>query len=110
MNASLFFGPLYKNFDNVLLAKTLTFNQLTPQQVYAQEISELQNPSGLPTTAYLNYTAQGEADSIGGGVVTFNYIDPGTINTLTAFGMQLPGSFALQLKVQCRYFRFVKLQ
>ena len=96
-NASLFFGPLYKNWDNVLLAGTLTFNQLTPQQVYAQEISEFQNPSGLPTTAYLNYTAQGETDTLGNGLVAFNYVDPGTINTITALGMQLPGIFALEL-------------
>lgn len=92
---STFLAPLYKNFDNLLLPGTLTFNQLTPQQFYAERISAFQNPSGIPTTLDSNNTAQGETDSL--GLFAFNYVDPGTINTVTVLGFQLPGSFALQL-------------
>jgi hypothetical protein len=92
---STFLAPLYKNFDNLLLPGTLTFNQLTPQQIYAEEISEFQNPSGLQTTLFVLNTAQGETDNL--GLVAFKYVDPGTIDTVTAFGFQLPGIFALQL-------------
>ncbi len=96
---STFLAPLYKNFDNVLLAGTLTFNQLTPQQVYAESIFIFQNPSSPLGTLTPYNTAQGEADTITGplGPLTFNYIDPGTINSITAFGTQFPGVLALQL-------------
>ncbi len=96
---STFFAPLYKNWTNVLTAGTLTFNQLTPQQVYAEEISVFQNPSGMPTTLVPSHTAQGEKDTIATpvGPVTFNYVDPGTIDTISALGMQFPGILALQL-------------
>jgi hypothetical protein len=90
---SLFFAPLYKNWDNVLFAGMLTFNQLTPQQVYAQQISEFQSPSGTPSATYLNYSAQGETDTINvnGTPLAFNYVDPGIINTITALGLTVPG-------------------
>ncbi|GEM_PF-3029024 len=96
---STFLAPLYKNWDNVLFAGMLTFNQLTPQQVYAQEISAFQNPSGTPTTLSPGNTAQGEQDTITTpiGPVTFNYIDPGTIDTITALGREWPGILAIQL-------------
>jgi hypothetical protein len=98
-HGSTFLAPLYKNFDNLLASGTLTFNQLTPQQVYAQDISAFQNSSGIPTTLDPYYTAQGEADTLATsiGPVAFNYVDPGTIDTITALGMQFPGSLAIQL-------------
>lgn len=98
-NASAFLAPLYKNWLNVLTAGTLTFNQLTPEQVYAQDISEFQNTSGTPTALNPFYTVQGETDTIATpiGPVAFNYIDPGTINTITALGRDFPGILALQL-------------
>jgi hypothetical protein len=94
-----FLAPLYKNWDNVLFPGTLTFNQLTPQQVYAEQISIFQNPSGLQTTLTPYNTAQGETDTLTTpiGPVAFHYVDPGTIDTITALGMQLPGIFALRL-------------
>jgi hypothetical protein len=98
--------PLYTNFDNLLLPGILTFAQLTPQQVNAFEINEFQNPNpnpspdnlppfALPTTLRPFYTVNGETDSL--GLFAFNYVDPGVINTVTAFGMQFPGFVALQL-------------
>jgi hypothetical protein len=94
-----FLAPLYKNWDNVLFPGTLTFNQLTPQQVYAEDISSFQNPSGQATTLTPYNTAQGEKDTIKTpiGSVTFNYVDPGTISTISALGMTLPGILAVRL-------------
>jgi hypothetical protein len=101
-----FVAPLYTNFVNLLLPGTLTFAQLTPQQVYAFEINSAQNmnpnfvegsnaPPAFPTLLRPFYTANGETDNL--GLFTFNYVDPGTINTVTAFGVQFPGSVAFQL-------------
>jgi hypothetical protein len=89
-----FTAPLYKNFDNLFLPATLTFNQLTPQQVYSQLISYFQH---TPYTLVPYMTAQGETDTLGGDLIAFDYVDPGAINTVTALGMQLPGIFASQL-------------
>jgi hypothetical protein len=100
-NGSTFNAPLYKNWDNVLLPATLTFNQLTPQQVNAEFISYEQNNVGSPTppnnpsTLDPYYTAQGEKDDF--GLFSYSYVDPGTIQTVTALGMQLPGIFAANL-------------
>jgi hypothetical protein len=77
-----FRGSLYTNFDNLLLPGTLTFPQLTPQQVYMTPPAQLSSLNG-------------ETDNL--GLFAFNYVDPGTINTVTAFGIQFPGSVALQL-------------
>jgi hypothetical protein len=74
-----FRAPLYTNFDNLLLPGNLTFGQLTPQQVSTQSLG----------------TTNGETNNL--GLFAFNYVDPGTINTVTAFGMQFPGLVALQL-------------
>src|SRR5262249_24319806 len=74
-----FRAPLYTNFDNLLLPGTLTFAQLTPQQVSTGSLG----------------TTNGETNNL--GLFAFNYVDPGTINTVTAFGFQLPGIFAIQL-------------
>jgi hypothetical protein len=95
---STFLAPLYKNFYNVLFSGTLAFNQLTPQQVYAEEISAFQNPSGIPTTLAPYNTAQGETNTLLGGALAFNYVDPGTISTVSVLGItQLPGIFAVSL-------------
>jgi hypothetical protein len=98
---SSFGAPIYKNFDNLLLPATITFNQLTPQQVYAFYFQEYSTNPLVPfqqVTANSPYnTANGETDNLGNGLIKFNYIDPGTINTITALGMQLPGTFAFQL-------------
>ena len=97
---------LYTNFDNLLLPGTLTFAQLTPQQVYASDINFFQNmnsnppPQSFPTTFAPNspfYTVNGETDSLGNNLFSFNYVDPGVINTVNVLGFQLPGIFALQL-------------
>jgi hypothetical protein len=104
-----FVAPLYTNFDNLLLPGTLTFAQLTPEQVYAFEINSFQNrnqnpfpapfpdnfPPSFPTTLRPFYTVNGETNNL--GLFAFNYVDPGTINTVTAFGVQFPGVVAFQL-------------
>jgi hypothetical protein len=79
---------LYTNFDNLLLPGTLSFAQLTPQQIYAP-------PTGSPQPPGLLFTVNGETDNL--GLFAFNYVDPGEIQSVTAFGMRLPGSVALQL-------------
>jgi hypothetical protein len=84
---STVFEPIYKNWDNVIMSSTITFNQPTPQQGSAPNGNSL-IPFG---------TVAGEKDSIFGGLVTFNYADPGNIETITALGLTLPGSFALNL-------------
>jgi hypothetical protein len=43
----------------------------------------------------LLFTVNGETDNL--GLFAFNYVDPGEIQSVTAFGMRLPGSVALQL-------------
>jgi hypothetical protein len=117
---STFVAPLYMNFDNLILPSILTFGQLTPQQVYAEMISTVLTPPppiesppppatppsppgvGVPPKPFgppivLNpyYTAQAETDNL--GLFAFNYVDPGTINTVTVLGIQFPGIFALNL-------------
>ncbi len=95
---SNFLAPIYKSFTNVLFPATLTFNQLTPQQVYAEEISNFQNSSTTspgPTTSNPYYTAQGEKDDF--GLFAFNFVDPGDINTVSFGNTTLPGIFALML-------------
>lgn len=94
---STFLSPLYRNFDNVFLPATLTFGLLTPQQEFANVTFSNTNSSTPTTLPQVFYTAQGETDSLGGGLIAFNYLDPGTINTVTVFGRQLPGIFAIQL-------------
>jgi hypothetical protein len=99
---------IYTNFDNLLLPGMITFGQLTPQQVHAFEISQFQNrnpnpppqgldPQSFPTTLRPDLTANGETDTLGNNLLAFNYVEPGIINTVTALGLQLPASFALQL-------------
>jgi hypothetical protein len=106
--SSSFVAPLYKNFDNlifvfknlnVLPSSTITFNQLTPQQVYADKFQEYTtNPATFPATTSPPYnTANGETDSLFNGLVVFNYVDPGTINTVTVLGLAFSGSVASQL-------------
>jgi hypothetical protein len=86
-----FLSALYMNYNNLLFPATLTFSQLTPQQVQPTV-----NMTTSTTTALANFnTAQGETDSF--GIVSFLYIDPGTINQIQAFGFTVPGSFAAQL-------------
>ena len=77
-----FRAPLYTNFVNLLLPGTLTFPQLTPQQVYMTPPAQLSSLNG-------------ETDNL--GLFAFNYVDPGEIKSVTAFGVQFPGSVALQL-------------
>lgn len=94
-----FFAPIYKAFTNVFFPAELTFNQLTPQQVYALQISSFQNSSTTspgPTTLSPFYTVQGEKDNF--GLFAFNYTDPGDIDTVTVGNSTLPGIFALMLE------------
>jgi hypothetical protein len=99
---------IYTNFDNLLLPGTITFGQLTPQQVHAFEISQFQNPNpnpppqgldpqSFPTTLRPDLTANGETDTLGNNLLAFNYVEPGMIQSVTAFGMTLPASLAFQL-------------
>jgi hypothetical protein len=99
---------IYTNFDNLLLPGTITFGQLTPQQVHAFEISQFQNqnpnpppqgldPQSFPTTLRPDLTANGETDTLGNNLLAFNYVEPGMIQSVTALGMTLPSSFAFQL-------------
>jgi hypothetical protein len=81
----------------------LTFAQLTPQQVWAFEINQSQNqnpnsPTGSnPTILRPDLTANGETDTLGNNLLAFNYVEPGVIQSVTALGMTLPSSLALQL-------------
>ncbi|HZV03447.1 MAG TPA: hypothetical protein VE999_00015 [Gemmataceae bacterium] len=86
---------LYTNFDNLLLPGELTFAQQTPQQVYAFEINQSQNP--IPTTLRPDLTTNGETDTLGNNLLAFNYVEPGVIQSITALGMTLPSSLAFQL-------------
>jgi hypothetical protein len=94
---------LYTNFDNLLLPGTLTFPQLTPQQFWAFEINQFQNPSpnsptgSNPTTLRPDLTTNGETDTLGNNLLAFNYVEPGVIQSITALGMTLPSSLAFQL-------------
>jgi hypothetical protein len=74
-----FRAPLYTNFVNLLLPGNLTFGQLTPQQVSTMSLG----------------TTNGETNNL--GLFAFNYVDPGQISSVTAFGVQFSGSVALQL-------------
>ncbi|HEY7425056.1 MAG TPA: hypothetical protein VH682_12565, partial [Gemmataceae bacterium] len=80
----------YMNFNNLILPATLTFGQLTPQQVQ----DTVDTNGNLTKLANFN-TAQGESDNF--GIANFLYVDPGTINQIQAFGFTIPGSFAAQL-------------
>jgi hypothetical protein len=90
---SFFSAPIYKNFNNVLilnmlLPSTITFNLPTPQQL---------NPPTSNGFVPFN-TVAGEMDSVAGGLVTYNYVDPGTIQTVsTPFGVfaGFPAAFQL---------------
>jgi hypothetical protein len=85
---SVFDGPLYLNANNLILPSTLTFGQLTPQQSY---ISVSTSTFHLPSFS----TAQGETEDF--GLFSYNYVDPGVIISMKAFGQTLPGYFALAL-------------
>ena len=85
---SIFLAPLYQNFNNLLLPATLTFGQLTPlQQAYIYN-STLTQISAFPSF----YTAQGETDNL--GILSYKYVDPGIINSVSVLGLNLPGIFA----------------
>jgi hypothetical protein len=86
---------IYTNFDNLLLPGTITFAQLTPEQVHAFEINTF--PNRTPTTLRPDLTANGETDTLGNNLLAFNYVEPGVIQSITALGMTLPASFAFQL-------------
>jgi hypothetical protein len=88
--SSTFLAPIYKNWDNVLVPSSISFVQPTPQQ--------LTNPvlSSLSLTPF--NSVAGETNSILGGLVKFNYVDPGNIQNISALGLQLPAlPLALQL-------------
>jgi hypothetical protein len=42
-------------------------------------------------------TAAGETDTLGNNLLAFNYVEPGVIQSVTAFGLTLPSSLAFQL-------------
>lgn len=90
--SSVFLAPLYKNFDNLLLPATLSFGTLTPQQQFGS-FSNLIPPTQTSLVSF--YTAQGEKDDF--GLFSYQYVDPGIINTVTALGRNFPGIFALAL-------------
>lgn len=97
-NSSSFLAPLYLNFDNLMFSSMLTFNQLTPQQ-QAGTFTTTGGPSGFGVQTSLPsfYTAQGETNSLLNGLIKFNYVDPGTIDTVSVLGFNLPGIFAFEL-------------
>lgn len=78
---STFNAPLYLNFYNLLFPANVTFNSPSTQT---------NNSSGLPPYN----TAQGETDSF--GPVSFQYVDPGIIIGIEAFGQNYSGSFSGQ--------------
>jgi hypothetical protein len=86
---SEFTAPLYMNFDNLILPATLTFGQLSPQQVQPTV------SGGQVTALRLQNTAQGMTENY--GLFTFQYVDPGVISNVQIFGFTLPGSFAAAL-------------
>ena len=87
---SEFNAPLYLNATNLYLPATLTFGQLTPQQVTGT-YNTTTTPETL-TTLPSYFTAQGETDNL--GILSYNYVDPGIINSVSVFGLNLPGIFA----------------
>jgi len=89
---STFLAPLYENYNNVLLPATLTFGQLTPPQEFANVTFSTTSAATPTTLPQVFYTAQGEKDQV--GFFTYNYSDPGIINTVSVLGFQLPGLFA----------------
>jgi hypothetical protein len=84
----LFIAPIYTNFLNALFPALLTFGQLTPQQVAGNLNTSTGQVTPLPTFN----TAQGETDDF--GLFAYQYVDPGTINSMTIGSMTLPGGFA----------------
>lgn len=78
--SSTFNAPLYLNFDNLLFAATVSFGP-----------PPAQSPSGAP----VYNTAQGETDDF--GLFSFQYVDPGLIASVRAFGQDFPGFFAAAL-------------
>lgn len=87
----LFIAPFYTNFINAFLPATLTFGQLTPQQVTGNLNTSTGQVTPLPTFN----TAQGETDDF--GLFAYQYVDPGIINSMTIGSLTLPGSFAYAL-------------
>jgi hypothetical protein len=87
---SQFNAPLFMNHDNVFLPSTLTFGQLTPQQV-----SPSFDSSGHVTSLASLNTGQGETDNL--GLFAFHYGDPGTIDSVDIAGFHLPGLVAIAL-------------
>lgn len=81
---SYFNSPLYMNFDNVLLPADLTFTPLSSQQT---SIGYGNRP---PYTS-----VNGETDNF--GLFSFQYADPGFIESVQILGLQLPGIFAVEL-------------
>lgn len=76
---SAFNAPLYLNFDNLVFAATVSFNPLSAQQM----------------SGGVYNTAQGETDDF--GLFSFQYVDPGLIASVRAFGQDFPGFFAAAL-------------
>jgi hypothetical protein len=86
--SSEFTAPLYTNFDNIIFPATLTFGQLTPQQVQPTVTA------GQITALRLDNTAQGMKEDY--TLFSFQYTDPGVISNVTFLGITLPGFFASQ--------------
>lgn len=83
-NGSLFLSPVYLNIFNGYLNSNITFTGPPPNQ------------STLPITQFGTYN--GEKDEV--TLLTtfdFNYVDPGTVQNFTIFGLNFPGSFANSL-------------
>jgi hypothetical protein len=77
-NSSMFLSPVYLNVMNAVFASQITF--------------------GTPPTATFSpsfNSAGGESDMLAFFIpIKFNYVDPGTIQTFSVFGLSLPGSLS----------------
>jgi hypothetical protein len=91
---SQFLAPLYLNFDNLMFGGNITFNQLTPQQVSGTFLTV----SPFTQTALGSFnTAQGETNSVLNGLIKFNYVDPGSIDSVSVFGFNITGGITAEL-------------
>jgi hypothetical protein len=83
--SSFFNSPVYTNLDNLLFPSAITFG--APP-------SNFTNSTGTGSSTVFQFnSAFGETDTVTFFFipVTFNYVDPGTVTSVNAFGFNFPG-------------------
>lgn len=82
---STFLSPVYLNVLNAFFSSNVTFAGPPLSQ------------SSLPINPYGSYNGESDNVNLFGIPVDFHYVDPGTIQSFTLFGLTLPGSFSAAL-------------